>query len=232
MSYGSRSFEEASGEGRKTSLDGRSHWSKYDHATALAAALAYITLRQGDRAGLMVFADEVRAFVRRSSSQGTWRQIVGALSLHPLGPGNAHRPTEFARAVEQTLAKLTNRCLIAVISDFFTDPEKLRDALARLRFRGHDTMLFQVLDRQETRFDFADAAPFEGLEGESAIRVNPRALRESYLDAINAHNAAIEKIARSFGFDYQRLGTHDWLGPPLASFVARRNAMLKRSKPA
>jgi len=29
------------------------------------------------------------------------------------------------------------------------------------------------------------------------------------------------------GYDYQRISTHDWLGPPLAAFVARRNAMMK-----
>src|SRR6187399_638860 len=60
MAYGSRSFEDASGSGRTTSPDGRSNWSKFDHATALAAALCYITLRQGDRVGLVVFADEIR----------------------------------------------------------------------------------------------------------------------------------------------------------------------------
>src|SRR5688572_21876903 len=75
MRYGSRSFEDASGVGRKTSPDGRSNWTKFDHATAVAAALSYMALRQGDRAGLAVFADEVRAMVKRSSAQGQWRQI-------------------------------------------------------------------------------------------------------------------------------------------------------------
>ena len=133
MSYGSRSFEEASGEGVTKSADGRSHWSKFDHATALAAALAYITLRQSDRVGLVVFADEVRASLKRSSSQGTWRQIVGALSLHPVDVTNRNRKTDLLRATDQALAKMTNRSLVAIISDFFMGAEQVRDALARLR---------------------------------------------------------------------------------------------------
>ncbi|MCX5690384.1 MAG: DUF58 domain-containing protein [Planctomycetota bacterium] len=227
MSYGSRSFEDASGEGNKTSFDGRSNWSKFDHATAVAAALAYITLKQGDRVGLAVYSDEIHALVRRSSSQGTWRQIVGALSVHPADPANRAKPTQLSRTVDQVLGKITNRCIIAIISDFFIDVEEFRDSLARLKHAGHDVLVFQTLDRAEEEFDFADAAPFEGLEGEAALRIDPRSLRQAYLAAFRAHQAQIEKITRGLGFDYQKVSTHEWLGPTLAAFVAKRNSIMK-----
>jgi len=227
MNYGSRSFEDASGEGNKTSFDGRSNWTKFDHSTALAAALSYITLRQGDRVGLAVYSDEIRALVRRSSSQGTWRQIVGALSVHPADPKNRNRETNLARTVDQVLSKIANRCIIALISDFYIDPEEFRDSLARFKHARHDVLVFQVVDRAEEQFDFADAAPFEGLEGEPALRIDPRALRKAYLEVFRAHLARIEKISRGFAFDYQKVSTHDWLGPTLAAFVAKRNAMMK-----
>ena len=230
MMYGSRSFEEASGEGVKASPDGRTNWSKYDHATALAAALAYITLRQGDRVGLMIYADEVRAALKRSSSQGTWRQIVGALATHPVDPANRARKTNLHRMMDQTLGKLTNRCIVGLISDLFFDLDELRETLAHLRHSRHDLIVFQTLDREEERFGFEDAAPFEGLEGEAAIRIDPRSLRKAYLEVFEEHRSAAEKLIKSFGYDYQKISTHDWLGPPLASFVARRNAMMRRSK--
>ena len=225
MNYGSRSFEEASGVGRKTSIDDRPYWSKFDHATALAAALSYITLRQGDRAGLVVFADEVRAMVARSGSMGAWRQVVGALSTHPV-----ERPTDLGRVVDQVIAKVSNRCLIALISDVFIDPEEFRSALARVRHRRHDMIVFQVMDRAESEFDLSENAPFEGLEGEPRLRVNPRAIRKAYLAAVGEHRETIQKITRGFGFDYQFVSTHDWLGPPMAAFMARRNAGIKRGK--
>lgn len=230
MNYGSRSFAEASGSGRRASPDGRENWTKYDHATALAAALSYITLHQGDRAGLVVFADDVRVATRHYSTMSAWRMIVGALSAAPMDPENRGRKTDFARAVEQALAKTGNRRLIAVISDFFFDIEQLRAALARIRHAGHDVMAFQVMDRAELTFDFTDTAPFEGLEGEARLRVDPRAIRAGYLDAVRRHVEAVEKTLAGFHFDYQLVDTHDWLGPPLASFVARRNAQIKRSK--
>ncbi|MDI1288876.1 MAG: DUF58 domain-containing protein [bacterium] len=230
MLYGSRSFEDASGVGHKASIDGRPTWSKYDHATALAAALAYITLRQGDRVGLTIFADGIRHSLRRSSSQGTWRQIVGALATHPVDPANASAPTDLRRAVEQLLPKLSNRCIIAVISDFFSDLAPLEQSLGRIRHAKHDLIAFQILDRDEEQFNFMDAAPFVGMEGEPALKIDPRSLRAAYLEAFERHRAAVQRSITLMGYDYQRIGTHDWLGPPLAAFVARRNAAMKRGK--
>jgi hypothetical protein len=154
-----------------------------------------------------------------------WRLIVAALSTHPID-----RPTDLGRVIDQALGRLANRCLIAIISDFFVDIETFRSALARVKHRRHDVVVFQVLDRAETTFDLRDQAPFEGLEGEPRIRIDPRAIRDAYLESINNHLQQVERLTRSFGFDYQRVSTHDWLGPPMAAFMARRNSQIKRSK--
>lgn len=225
MNFGSRSFESASGVGRTTSPDGRSYWSKYDHATAVGAAMAYMALHQGDRVGLTVFADEVKAMLKRSSAMSLWRQIVGALSVTPVD-----RPTNIARVIDQTLGKLTNRCLIALVSDLYIDPEEFRTACARIRHRRHDLIVFQTIDNREKELDLRDVAPFDGLEGEPRIRVDPRAIRVEYQKVFAEHLAKIESITRGFGFDYHLINTHDWLGPPMAAFLAKRNAQIKRSK--
>lgn len=224
MNFGTRSFEDASGSGRKASPDGRPYWSKYDHATALAAAMAYITLEQGDRVGLGIYADQLTDAIDRSSQRATWRKVIGALSAHPV-----ERPSNIRRVIDQTVGKLNNRCLIVLISDFFEPVEDIKAALARLRHRHHDVICFQVLDRSETEFDMQDPLVFEGAEGEAAIRVDPRSLREAYLKALTAHTEELRRVCRGFEFDWHRLGTHDWLGPPLAEFVAYRNAKLRRT---
>ena len=225
MNYGSRSFESASGTGAKSGASGRSTWTKFDHATATAAAFAYMALRQGDRVGLGIYADGVLSNVSRSSHRGQWRRIVSQLATHPVD-----RPTDIGRVIDQALGKLTNRCLVAIVSDFFEDSERLRSALARLRHRMHDAILFQVVDRQEMEFDLTSTAPFLGLEGEGRLRVDPRAIRRDYLRSFGAHREGVEKAARSFGFDYQLVATHEWLGPPIAAFMARRNARMKKTK--
>lgn len=223
MNFGTRSFADASGAGRKDSPAGNLFWSKFDHATAMAAAMSYIALRQGDRAGLMVYTDSIRQMVKRSSAQGQWRQIVSALAAHPV-----EAPSDTGRVVDQLLAKLTNRCLVVLISDFFEDPERLRAALARLKHRRHDVIMFQTLDQSEIDFNMTDSAPFEGLEGEGRLRLDPRRVRDAYLEAMQRHQNTLKRTARSFGFDFTTVSTHTWLGPTLAAFLARRNARLKR----
>lgn len=225
MDFGSRLFSDASAAGKETSADGRPYWSKFDHATALAAAMSYIGIRQGDRVGLVVYANQIKAMVRPSSAQAQWRQIVGALSTQPV-----NAPTDMSRAIDQTLGKINNRRLLVFISDFFEDPDRIRASLARCKHRRQDVILFQVVDRREQEFDLKDAAPFEGLEGEPRVRIDPRALREAYLEAFHGHVEKVHRIARSFGFEHRLVSTHEWLGPPLAAFLARRNARLKRSK--
>ena len=174
---------------------------------------------------MVVFADEIRSMLKRSSAQGTWRQVVGALSVQPV-----EKPTNLPRVIDQALGKLTNRCLIALVSDLYVDPEEFRTALARIRHRRHDVVVFQIIDNREREFDLSKVAPFEGLEGEPRVRIDPRAIRTAYRQVFAEHLDKIEKITRAFGFDYQLVDTHDWLGPPMAAFMARRNGVIKRSK--
>ena len=223
MNYGSMPIKKNWG-GTEASRK-RHTWTKFDHATATATAIAYLCLHQQDRVGVCVYADEIKTLVGRSSGQGQWRRIINALSMHPVEAG-----TDIVKVTEQILGKITNRALFIFISDFFEDSESIRQALARFRHRKNDVVLLQTLDREEMQFSFTQPSPFEGLEGEGRLRIDPRALRKSYLDALEAHNKTVSKAALGFGFDYQRVNTHEPVGPALTHLLARRNAFIKRSK--
>ncbi|MEO0629431.1 MAG: hypothetical protein AAFY46_01720, partial [Planctomycetota bacterium] len=174
---------------------------------------------------LVTYADEITGMVDRSGQRSTWRPIVETLSTQTLD-----KPTDFGRVVDQTLAKVNNRCLFVILSDLFEDPESIRSALARIRHRRHDAIVFQILDETELEFRFNEPTVFDGLEGESRVRVNPQAIRADYLSAVRKHLQAIERATLSFGFDYQLVKNGSYLGPTLAQFVAVRNAKIKKTK--
>ena len=199
-----------------------STWTKYDHATAVAAALCYLALQQRDRVGLALFADGLRDQVRRSNARDTWRRVVRTLAGDPVEDA-----TDLVKVAEQAMALATNRSLFVMISDFLAPTDSVRDAIARLRHRRHDVLLLQVLDRQELRFNYDDPAPFEGLEGEGRIPVDPRTIREDYLAAMTRHCAELERIARSHDYDYLRLDTHGSVGPAIAAMLGRRKMLSK-----
>jgi len=223
MDFGTRSYASAAADGSGASNRGSNVWTKFDHATATAAALAFLAIRQGDRVGLGMFADELVDALDRNSQSAQWRRIVRTLSMHPVD-----RPTDFGRVMDQVIAKLNNKALVAIISDFFADPADIRAALAKFKHRGHDVILLRTVDGQEATFDLSASAPFEGLEGEGKVRLDPRQIRDAYLQSFNEHREELERIVRGFGFEMQTCRTDRWLGPAIASFMARRAGVLKR----
>ncbi|MBL9120800.1 MAG: DUF58 domain-containing protein [Phycisphaerae bacterium] len=223
MRFGSLAIKEGWGGTQAGRVGGvPAKWTKFDHATAVAAAMAYLCLQQRDRVGVGTFAEELRTIMKRSNARDQWRLVVQALSTEPVD-GKANLP----KVAEQALSKVLNRALIVIVSDFLMPTVQIREALARFRYRHHDVVLLQVLDRQEMRFDLADPAPFVGLEGEGRMNVDPPALRAAYLAALRDHLESIVKVCRAFGFDYQRMDSHESVGPALAAVLARRNALAR-----
>jgi len=222
MRYGSLNVK--SGWGGTDASRRSAKWTKFDHATALAVAISYLCLSQQDRVGLVLFADDIRTMIARSGARGQWRKIVNALSVEPVDAA-----TDIRKVTDQVLSKVQSRALFILISDVFEEAESIRETLARFKHRRHDLIVLNTLDRQELQFQFDHPAPFVGLEGEEEIRIDPRAIREGYLEALSAHLEKVSHDARSFGFDALRIDTHDSVGPPLAYVLARRAAILKRS---
>jgi uncharacterized protein (DUF58 family) len=201
----------------------RGNWTKFDHATASAAALAYMCLQQGDRVGLALFDEEVRTQVKRSSQRDQWRSIVGALSSEPV-----RNRAQIGRSVDQMLARVSNKALFVLVSDFLMPLEEIRGAVARLVHRGNDVVLAQLLDRQELEFAIDAPARFEGLEGGDAFETDPRAVRAAYLDLMREHVEAVDRIARGFGADAILCDTHESVGPVLAALFDRRMSFAGR----
>jgi uncharacterized protein (DUF58 family) len=195
-------------------------WTKFDHATAATAAMSFLALSQRDRVSVSLFGPTALASTRCSNAQGHWRSVVQCLATNPVD-GRA----DLGRAVDELLARATHRSLVVLVSDFLMPHVKVRDALARLRHRGNDVILVRILDREELRFDLDENAPFEGMEGEGALEVDARGVREAYLQVLAEDERALERLARGFGDDLVRLDTHESVGPALAALLARRDLL-------
>lgn len=199
-------------------------WTKYDHATSIAAALAYLTLAQQDRTGLFVFADKLLDALRPSNSRSQWRSVIQTLGRQPVD-----RPTNIGRIFDELVAKLHHRSLVVLISDVFDDVEALGAGLARLRHRKHDVLILQIMDHNELTFPFNNVQRMIGLEGEGKLDLDPKALREAYLQEVNDHIQAVKEQARRFQYDHELIDTSKPLGSVLSHFMARRAAKLKRA---
>jgi len=195
-------------------------WTKFDCAAAITVALAHLCLQQRDRVGLHIFSQDTKSIVRRSGSRGQWKSMVQALATVPV-QGTANLP----RAMEQLIAVLGHRCLLFVLSDFLYPLEKVRDSIAKVKFKGHDLVLARILDRSELQFKLSGLRRFEDMEGMEDVVTEAESIRAPYLNALKQHDDELEKITRSFAFDLCRIDSHDSVGPPITSLLSRREKL-------
>lgn len=220
MRFGSMVAKEGWGGTDGSRASGR--WTKFDHATATATALAWMALQNTDRVGVHLFAEGIENSIAQRSSRSQWRQIVSLLSRQAVDKG-----TDINTSVDQVLSLVSNRSLFIIISDFLEDPATLRSTIAKFHHKRHDLICIQVLDREELEFNFQDSTPFLDLEGDEQIRLDPGSIRNSYLEALHQHQDALKKGLLDHGFDYIQMDTHDSVGPALARSATRRMDWLK-----
>jgi hypothetical protein len=90
--------------------------------------------------------------------------------------------------------------------------------------------VFHVLDRDEVEFPFERMTLFEGLEDMPELLVDPRGLRDAYLEEINAFQEEIRKGCLKNRIDYVKIVNSQGLDVVLSSYVAARAAQAKRGK--
>ena len=190
--------------------------SKLEYARFLAAALAYLALHQHDAAGLVVFDEGVRNVVPPSLRH---RQLHGVLA--GLERAQPARRTDTGRALEG-LSRLVRRPgVVAVISDFYDAPEPLVKALRPLAGRGHDLVLFHLLDPAERRPSLPESVLLEDMETGERMEVAPSQAAE-YARRIDAHVEELRRAAGEIGADYQLLETSRPLDGALREYLRVR----------
>lgn len=192
--------------------------SKYDHAATIAASLAWLALSHGDAAGVAVFDDRLRATVPARTRRSQLAEVCAALEA----PRNAGE-TDFPRVLKRLAETLPRRGLVVVISDFLGDRDGILGGLRLLAGRGHDLAVLQVMDDDELDFPFEGPTRFEGLELPEHLACNPRALREGYLEALEAFLADVRGRAAKAGADYVLARTSEPAEVPLVKFLSRRS---------
>jgi uncharacterized protein (DUF58 family) len=197
-------------------------WSKYDHATAISAALSYLTIQQQDSAGLAVFDSALCRFLKPSNAPRQWKMITKELQLVP-----RRSKTNTGKILNQLAEKLTHRSVIVIISDFFDDLSELKKGLRQLRYKKHEVMAFQTLDPAELTFPFKDVTLFRGLEDSGQLLTDPKSLRESYLHQLKLFTEDLKKMCRGMQIDFTQLNTAEPLDVSLSAYLANRSASIR-----
>jgi uncharacterized protein (DUF58 family) len=199
--------------------------TKYEYACAIAASLAYLLLRQQDSVGLVSFDAGVRAVVPSRSKRNHLHAVLAALDAQ-----NPAEKTDMYGMLERVADDQSQRGMIVLISDLFAPREGLFKGLKLLRHRGHDVLVFHVLDDEELDFNYAGTTRFEGLEAMGELLCDPRSLREGYLEAIKSFVEELRRNCSRQTIDYQTIRTSDHLDAVLGHYISHRIGMQKNAR--
>ncbi|MBK7927712.1 MAG: DUF58 domain-containing protein [Bryobacterales bacterium] len=191
--------------------------NKMDYARFLAASLCYMASQQRDACGLIVFDDEVRNFIPPSTRQGQLHRL-----LHGVEKAEPRARTDFLRPFEHFQEFMKRRGIAAVISDFWAQPEEIVKAVAPLRFRGNEVILFHVLDPQEVRPKLRGPAILIDMETNDSMEVSPDYAQGEYREKIDAHIQSMRDSAKRGGMDYFQVTTDRPLDEALREYLSIR----------
>lgn len=191
--------------------------SKLDLAKRVAATLAYITVHQGDAAGLVTIGEKTHQEIppRRNPAH---LQLI----LQTLEQSRARGQTGLIDTLHELAEKVRRRAMIVVLSDFFCEPESLLSCLQHLRFQKHDLVLFHLLDPMELDFKFDRPVRFVDLESSFSLVTEPNLVRDEYLKQLKIFLERLRTGSNEFKADYRRLTTDASYEHVLADFLMDR----------
>jgi len=198
--------------------------NKYEYASTVAVSLAYLLLRQQDAVGCVSFDEGLRAAVPLRTRRNHLDSIIQALDV-----SSPAKKTDLYPIFRRVAESYPRRGLVVLISDLLAERAGLFRGLKLLRQRGHDVLVFHILDDHELDFPFTGPTRFEGLELPERLACNPRALRDGYLEALNAYLAEVRHGCAQQMVDYALIRTSQPLDAALAAYLSNRLGMHHRN---
>ena len=196
--------------------------TKFGYACFLAACLSYLMCRQQDMVGMIAFDEAIRFHLRPGSTAAHLDRVF--THLEQVRPGERTRIAPTFHELARTIKK---RGLIIVISDLYDDPGEIVKALQHFVFKKHQIIVFHVMDQAELEFPFRKMHTFVDMETDERMQVDPRHLRQTYLDEINAFLETYRRECSERSIEYVLTPTDKPYDAMLLEYLARRKALLR-----
>src|SRR5688572_15482092 len=200
-------------------------WRKYDYAATAAASLAYLLQQQQDAVGLVTFTTKVQKNLPASSHPNHLK-----LLFHELEQTQPDDKTDVAQVFPELARQIRRRGMIVLLSDLFLPMSTLAESLKQFRLRRHEVIVFHVMHDDELTFPFQDNTLFRGLEDTVQLHTEPRALRRSYLEAVERFLAGVRRTCASAGVDYVLMNTSEPLEAVLGGYLTFRQKIRRTAR--
>jgi uncharacterized protein (DUF58 family) len=194
--------------------------SKRELAAELAAVFAFSAVSNQDKVGLVLFSDQVEAYVPpRKGLSHTLRIVRDILNMSPRS-----RKSAFGPALSVALQRIAHRSLIVLVSDFLLPNQSWEHPLRAVAAK-HDVVTVSVADPKEGVLPNVGRVCLQDPEtGEQVIvDTSSKAVRQIYEQRILEHRENVSAALRRCGVENISAVTDENYIPALkAYFKAKR----------
>lgn len=193
--------------------------SKRELAAELAAVFAFSAVSNQDKVGLVLFSDQVEAYVPPMKGlPHTLRIVRDILNNMPRSRKSALQP-----ALSMALERVAHRALIVLVSDFLHPDQSWEHSLRAVAAK-HDVVAVSVADRKELELPKAGRVCLQDPEtGEQfIINTSNEAVRRLYQEQRQRHQENVTAALRRCGVEAIQAVTNDPYLPALQGYFRAR----------
>lgn len=199
---------------------GNGEVTKLRYTTLLGAALGYLMITQRDAVGLVVFDERIRAILPHRSARKHLLCLLG--ELERIEPGGR---TSIGNALHEMAERVKRRGLIILFSDLLDDPLDVMEGLKHFRHRGHEVVVFHILDPTELTLDFPGEIQFVDRETGERLRTRPWFLGGEYRKNVKEWVSGLERECKENAIDYNLVTTETPFDQALVSYLNKRRRL-------
>ncbi len=204
--------------------------TKLEYGAYLSAALHYIMIQQRDATGLIAFDETLHTLRHPKSTRGYLRQLLLTLEKLVRMPPTPRVRTAAADVLHKVAERIPRRSLVVLISDLLENiasHEAVFKALKHLRHRGHEIIVFHILEKHTERLLAFPDVPmvFRDLETGEEITLHPAHIRTHYQEALASFMERFRRQCMEYEIDFVELDTGDSYEKALLTYLNKRSKL-------
>lgn len=189
--------------------------TKLAFAAQIAAVIAFLTQKNNDRVGLVLFSDHIESYIPPSKGRSHIWHIIRQVLTHK----SKGAQTNISVPLEFLLRTLKRRSLCFLVSDFWCD--SAYDSLLKKVSRYHELLAVMTSDPSEVIVKNLGMMQFEDAESQRSLGFDSSNTRlQSELDAFyKRYRQNLSEQFKSLAIDHIQLKTSDDIATGLAKLM-------------
>ena len=194
--------------------------TKFEYSKTLVAALSYLMIKQQDAVGLSIFDTTIRSSITPKSKTSHLNLILKTLQNAKIGG-----ETDIPIILHSLAESIKKRGLIILISDLIDNQDEIIKGLRHFRHKGHEVIVFHILDDNELNLNYNQSMQFEDLENNENIKTDPRHIKIDYKKSISKFCMKYKIECEKNKIDYINVNTSNLIDQSLLEYLIKRNKL-------